>query len=114
MLKDFALWPLEFNQIALVDLRQKAVERLTTALAKRCDEALARAIAGRLGTKVEPEGLRGRLTVCCFQHLPGVDTYYLDGAPLLRLHPLQVDYQGNEIVAVRPIEYFTITEGKTS
>lgn len=66
--------------------------RVATALARQLDESIRTAIESRIGPVPDVEELRGRLNRVTHQS-SGVETYFLDGAPLLDVCPAEVTQQ---------------------
>lgn len=89
---------------AVISLRDNLHEQLSSRMAVELDSAILRAIQRRLGvTEVDIQGLIGRL----HRHIirgSEVETYLLDGRPLLRVYPLELTSAGTFVSARRVFE----------
>lgn len=89
---------------AVISIRDKLHEQLATRMAIELDSAILHAIQRRLGTtEVDIQGLIGRL----HRHIirgSEVETYLLDGRPLLRVYPLELTGAGTFVTARRVFE----------
>lgn len=89
---------------AVISIRDKLHEQLATRMAVELDYAILHAIQRRLGTtEVDIQGLIGRL----HRHIirgSEVETYLLDGRPLLRVYPLELTSAGSFVTARRVFE----------
>lgn len=89
---------------AVISIRDKLHEQLAIRMAVELDSAILHAIQRRLGvTEVDIQGLIGRL----HRHIirgSEVETYLLDGRPLLRVYPLDLKHAGSFVTARRVFE----------
>ncbi len=89
---------------AVISIRDKLHEQLASSMAIELDSAILHAIQRRLGTtEVDIQGLIGRL----HRHIirgSEVETYLLDGQPLLRVYPMDLVHAGPCMTARRVFE----------
>lgn len=78
---------------------------LAEGIVRAQDKALSEAIDKRLGVGWTLEELTSRLECVIFNAAPGIETYHLDGRPLLRLYPPEFSYAGTVITATQRVEH---------
>jgi hypothetical protein len=83
-------------------------DRIAARLALEYDQAVARALLKRGVSREVQLGELQRRLLLERSAFTGTETYYLDGAPLVRFRPLQTSHVGGVLTASRPVEYFTI------
>lgn len=89
-------------------------DRLAARFAAEYDSAVAQAMLKR---SVSPGVTLGELQRRLLRQVSafsGTETYYLDGAPLVRFHPIQTSDIDGQLTATRLIEHFKIIEGAPS